>query len=356
MASTRTIRKYLTVAALLTIFVVSGIWSGADTIRLPAGSDLATAVAVARAGDVLELEDGHYMGGFRIRRERITLRAVSVRRAIIDGTGFQDAVQVYAANGVRLEGIVFEKAQRAGVWVADSADVTVQKCTARDNGVWGVFTSFSPRVAILETLTTRNRLEHGIYVSNSADGPQIMRNMSWNNGKAGIQINGDGKMKRPSLGKDGDGIIEGAVVEHNACWGNKGQGGNFLCVRGSRFSLNRFKDNGTVGMAFSNDNRPDRLDLGSSGNLVNDNVLSGNAGHCVVLKNGSVDNVFNRNTLTGPKACFEVNGSALRQVFGSGARANVLKPGWKDVLNESTGKRYSLAEFVAFVAAQESAQ
>ena len=62
-------------------------------------------------------------------------------------------------------------------------------------------------------------LEHGIYVSNSADRPVIRGNHSWGNRANGIHMNGDAS-------QGGDGMISGALVERNVIYDNGAGGGS----------------------------------------------------------------------------------------------------------------------------------
>ena len=92
-------------------------------------------------------------------------------------------------------------------------------------GVWGIFTGFSGGLVIDNNQTMRSRQQHGIYVSNSADGPVIRNNLVCGNAASGIQLNADYATGNKALTRV-DGLITQAVIEDNIIYDN-GKGFEF---------------------------------------------------------------------------------------------------------------------------------
>ncbi len=277
-----------------------------------------------KPGDTLFLADGQYAGGIKFAtsgtRERpIVFKAINAGRVIIRGdqTTERDAFIVYQANWIVFEGLVFQGATRAGIWVQSSNNVTVRNSIARNNGTWGIFTSYSDDLLLEGNECAYNRDQHGIYVSNSGDRPIVRNNVSHDNGTCGIQFNGDGKLTNPKLGTRGDGIIDRATVEGNVVYGNGARGGaaiNLLVVCNSVCANNLVFDNLAGGISLYNDNLPTRTQWGSKNNLIAFNTVyfrSGEGRWCVSFTNGCTGNVVINNILSGgAKGAFQFDATS----------------------------------------------
>jgi parallel beta-helix repeat protein len=180
---------------------------------------------------------------------------------------------------------------RAGVRTALSEFVTIRNCTLGHNGRWGILTGFADDVTIENNVAHDSEIEHGIYVSNSADRPIIRNNHVYDNNANGIHMNGDA-----SLG--GDGVISNALVEGNVIHGNGAAGGSGINMDGVSDSVvrnNLLYDNHASGISLY------RIDggTGSQRNLVVNNtvVVASDGRWALNINNGSsanraLNNVF----------------------------------------------------------------
>jgi len=197
---------------------------------------LSQALENTQPGDTVLLSDGIYRGGIVFTRcgtERapITIRA-SGTDAIVDG-GI-DGFHTEGACWLTLEGIRFQKAQRAGLYLRagklpSASHITVRNCVFADNGAWGCITSHIDHFTIENCEAYGSIKEHGIYHANSGDDPVIRNNRVHHNAGHGIHVNGD-----PGCG--GDGVISRALIEGNVIWENGSIGGgsiNFMHVQDS---------------------------------------------------------------------------------------------------------------------------
>jgi hypothetical protein len=243
--------------AALTAFVVAGISAISPSARAasyavsPSGSDTASglsgapwrtiqrALTTVKAGDVVTVEDGTYAGlacdgvsgtaaapiVFRSRNRW----GAKVTSATPDST--EDFVQLSSCSYVTLDGFEVSGAPRSGIAIlgnqndgSDARGVIIQNCYSHNNGGTskagrhdGVFSGFALDLTIQD-----NRIdmtgEHGIYVSNAADNPAILRNDVSNTGNNCIQINAD-------LSTGGDGLISNWRIEGNTVRNCNGSAG-----------------------------------------------------------------------------------------------------------------------------------
>ncbi len=162
------------------------------------------------------------------------------------------------------------------------------RCDA--NGTWGILTGFSENILIENNECSRSAIEHGIYVSNSADNPTVRGNRSWGNRGNGIHMNGD------IFTGEGDGIISGALVENNVIYDNgRGGGSGINCdgVQDSVIQNNLLYNNHASGISLY------RIDGGggSTGNLViNNTVVQASDGRWALnIRDGSTNNTVLNN-------------------------------------------------------------
>jgi hypothetical protein len=360
--------------------------SGRTYYASPTGSDdnpgdssrpwrtLQRASAAMGPGDTLLIADGEYPAGLKQRvsgepGKPITFRAVNPGKAIIKGdeqgpiynnrgrlapAGAQpqplrDALFITMANHVVVDGLFVHNAPRAGIRVDQSNNVTVRRCRFAENGTWGIFTDYSDDLLLEYNECAFSKTQHGISVSNSGDRPIIRFNTCHDNGRAGIQLNGDSKQRKPQFGKRGDGIIEGATLEGNVIYRNGEQGGaaiNLACVHDSTISNNLIFDNRAGGIALFNDHRRDMVDFGSKRNRILHNTVvfrTGEGRACVSIKHGSTDNLIRNNILAaGRLAVYEFD-----DVSSFTADSNVLwgASGAAIGSNEDTGAAKNAAQW-----------
>jgi len=200
---------------------------------------LQRAAALATApGDVVLVADGTY-DHFSITDSRgapdkpITFYALgdsAVVQADPDCNGkssCRDNIIVRRSRYVVLDGISTEAAPRAGIAIFYGDHITVRNATLKDNGRWGLFSTFADDVLVERNDIRATRKEHGVYLSNSGDRPIVRANSISDNDGCGIQLNADYREK-PETDKSGksfysgaaDGLITGAVIERNLLFAN----------------------------------------------------------------------------------------------------------------------------------------
>jgi hypothetical protein len=273
---------------------------------------LQAAKKILKPGDTLLIADGDYPGGVVHNVDGqpgkpITYKAINPGRAILHGdqTTLYDVFTVREADYVVVDGLVLRDGLRVGMYVANSCNVTVRNCFALNNRVTGLFSGYSDDLLFENNECAFNREQHGIYFSNSGDRPVIRYNNCHDNGRCGIQLNGDGKLVRPQYGTRGDGIIMRAVVDSNIIYNNGAEGGagiNLFSVREGVISNNLIYNNLAGGIALYNDNLKDATQWGSKNNLIVGNTIHFRPTEgrwCLSFRHGSCDNVVQNNILSG---------------------------------------------------------
>lgn len=275
---------------------------GSDAASGDAAAPLATLQQAANkvvAGDTVIVRPGSY-SGFRLTRDgtasaRITFSAergatITSRNAVT-----ADGVNLEGADYVTIQGFKVDNTggtiSRAGIRSVTNHGVIVRDNTVDLAGTWGVFTGFSEDVVIENNVTSRSQVEHGIYVSNSADRPVIRGNTIWGNRGNGIHMNGDASM-------GGDGVISGALVERNRIYENGTGGGSGINCDGvqySRIQNNLLYNNYASGISLY------RIDGGggSIGNVIANNtvLMPSNGRWALNINSGSTKNVVFNNIL-----------------------------------------------------------
>jgi hypothetical protein len=223
----------------------------ADYLVSPSGSDTASGMAGApwrtiqraltsvKPGDVVTVEDGTYAGiacdsVSGTAAARIVFRArnkggAKITSATANST--EDFLQLSSCSYLTIDGFEVSGAPRSGIAIlgnnddgSDARGVIIQNCFSHDVGGGqasgrhdGIFSGFALDLTIQD-----NRIdttgEHGIYVSNAADNPSILRNDVANTGVNCIQINAD-------LSTGGDGLISNWRIEGNTVRNCKGSAG-----------------------------------------------------------------------------------------------------------------------------------
>jgi len=192
------------------------------------------------AGDTVHVVAGNFVGFHLTRGGTATSPVRFVAEGVVNITARNattpDGINVEGADYVTIEGFVVNGMPRAGVRCALSRFVTIRKISADANSRWGIFTGCCPDVTIEDSVLSRSAIEHGIYVSNSADRPIIRRNRSFSNNANGIHMNGDASISCGALATQ-DGVISNAVVERNVIYDNGAAGGSGINCDGVQSSL-----------------------------------------------------------------------------------------------------------------------
>jgi hypothetical protein len=321
---------------------------------------LQRAADVVRPGSTVVIAAGEYAGGIKINRggtaaAPITFRAQNPDTAIVlgDQTSQPDAILITKAQWVVIDGLTVTRGKR-GIRVDQSDHVTIRRCRALDNELQGIFSDYSDDLLIEFNECAGTRKQHGIYVSNGGDRPIVRNNISRDNARCGIQLNGDGKMVRAELGARGDGVIDGAIVANNVIYRcglelpNSAAAINLASVRNSLIASNLLFNNLGSGVALFNDNTPGAVQWGSKRNQVLHNTVyfrPGEGRWCVSLKNGSTDNsVMNNLLVGGQRGALEFDG---RSSFMSDGNLLFSQAGPAVATNADKASYYSLAEWRA---------
>lgn len=271
---------------------------------------LAKATSSVRAGDTVLLNDGDYVGGADHSRSGtvaapITYQAINLAKAVIRGdlTTANDDFYVHDCSYVNLIGLDFYKGARAGLYITTTKHVTVQHCIARYGGVQGILTSYSDDLDIEHNTCYGSGQQHGIYVSCSGDRPLIRYNTCYSNPRAGIQVNGGADARRSALGTQGDGIIDGAIIEGNILYNNGLSAAaaiNLMSVRDSLIVNNLLYNNKQGGISMFDDQLGTQW--GCKNNLVVFNTVyfrPTEGRWCLSFTAGSTGNVVENNILWG---------------------------------------------------------
>jgi parallel beta-helix repeat protein len=248
---------------------VRRLLSAATYYVSPTGSDSATGDAThpfatlqhasdrAVAGDTVDVRAGQYAGFVRgwngnqdgTAAAPVTFHAESGATIVSPNAKTADGIDLEGASYIVLDGFTVNNQSgaitRAGIRAVNDTGVVIRNNTTDHNGEWGIFTAFSQNVDIEHNVASNSKVQHGIYVSNSADNPIIRGNLVFGNADCGIQINAD-------LSQGGDGIISGAIVEGNIVHDNGVSGGaaiNLDGVQNSRIRYNYLYNNHAGGIA-----------------------------------------------------------------------------------------------------------
>jgi len=291
-------------AAAGTYYVATGGDDAGPGTQAKPWKTLQHAAEKVQPGDVVRIAAGEYRG-FELETSGKAGAEIAFVGApgatITSGNARNDGINLEGQEGhrlayVRIEGLTVTGVKRHGIRAVWCSHVTVRGNKIDRNGYFGIFTGFCDDLLIEKNEVSRSPAEHGIYVSNSGDRPVIRNNHIWDNGRAGIHMNGDAEMK------PGDGIISGALVEGNIIHGNGRNGASGInCdgVQASVFRNNLLYDNHASGISIYSEDGGGP----STGNLVVNNtvVMADDGRWALNVQNGSVKNRFVNNILIQPR-------------------------------------------------------
>jgi hypothetical protein len=270
---------------------------------------------------------------------RYTIRAAG-NAALINGTVANDgrnaAIHVTGSH-ITIDGFVIDvgktqsdyqvngDARTRGIRVSGEAGAHVFGVRVLNNRVtqagWvGITASYAENVLIEGNTISFSRGQHGIYVTNTADGPIIRRNVSFENAFSGIQINGDPESVVDNMVPGADGIIRNALVEQNVVYANKAGGSfDFASIRDSRIINNLAYDNTAQGFVFWDDGG--YTGYGCIDNLIANNtvIMPSGSSHAMRIRNGSTGNTVLNNILIhlGGGSSLTIDTSSLTASFVS---------------------------------------
>lgn len=269
-----------------TITILGGTALARDYSATP--DTLRGILTTLKPGDVVTLADGEYLGGFEIKAAGekgapIVIKAAGDKAVFRGG---KDCVNILG-DYVELEGIKAFGAERAGVRVHANYDA-VRKCVCSDNGVWGIFSGFAEGIMVEDNECYGSKKEHGIYLSNSADHAVVRRNHCYNNGRCGIQFNGD-----PAI-PGGDGIMSFNLIEGNILHDNANSL-NLTCVADSLVRNNLFYHQNTKAIALW-DTLAGYQYSAKRNVIVNNTIIVDRCTReCIQIRRGATGNVIRNN-------------------------------------------------------------
>jgi len=248
-------------------------------------------------GDTVHVLDGSYRGFYLttsgVPGQPITFRAAGSNVRITSNNPVTpDGINLEGASHVVVDGFVVDERTRAGIRAVLADHVTVRNCTLGHNGMWGILTGYVDDFVAEGNVAHHSQVEHGIYVSNSADRPIVRNNVVYANRGNGLHFNGDA-----TLG-GGDGLIEDALVEGNVIYDNGAGGGSGINMDGGvrgTIRNNLLYGNHASGISLY------RIDGGSGAKdnlVVNNTIVQASDGRWAInIRDGSTGNTLRNNVL-----------------------------------------------------------
>ena len=246
-------------------------------------------------GDYVIVKPGKYWG-FNMTTDgkpdaRITFHAMPGVEIDEAYPGQQDGINLEGAEFITVEGFYVHDMPRAGLRSVNNDGVILRENTSDHNKMWGILTGWSENIIVESNNVSRSQVEHGIYISNSADGAVIRNNVVWGNRDSGIQFNADRYLP-------GDGIHSHNLVEGNVIYENGKGGGAALNFDGFQDSIvrnNLLYNNHSTGIVLNVGFAAD----GSKNNVVTNNtvIMAEDARWALLMESGSNGNTIVNNIL-----------------------------------------------------------
>ncbi len=219
----------------------------------------------------------------------------------------QDYIQLTSCSYITVDGFDVSGAPRSGIAIlgnrddgSDARGATIQSCYSHQNGGTvvagrhdGIFSGFALDLTLQDNHIDGTG-EHGIYVSNAADNPAILRNLVENTGANGIQINAD-------LSTGGDGLISNWRIEDNIVRNVHGPAGLNLDGAINGVARNNVIYNAAKGgiTLFQGDG----AEASHDNVIVNNTVYNPNGARSAIqIADGANDNIIFNNILLAPQS------------------------------------------------------
>ena len=246
-------------------------------------------------GDYVIVKPGKYWG-FNLTTDgkpdaRITFHAMPGVEIDEAFPGQQDGINLEGADFVTVEGFYVHDMPRAGLRSVNNDGVILRENVTDHNTMWGILTGWSENIIVENNVASQSQVEHGIYISNSADGAIVRNNIVWGNNDSGIQFNADRYLP-------GDGVHSRNRVEGNVIFENGRGGGAALNFDGFQDSVvqnNLVYNNHATGIVLYVGFAADS----STNNLITNNtvVMAEDARWALLMTDGSSGNVVTNNIL-----------------------------------------------------------
>lgn len=264
------------------------------------------------AGDTVIVLPGDY-AGFMLQHSGapgspITFSAQAGVTIVSDNENTPDGINIENWDGppgihdVVVEGFSVDGATRTGIRIAGfdaddlpgtdagyAHDITVRNNTLTNNQVWGILSGHVDRLTVEGNICSFSGEQHGIYLSNSADGDIARWNVCHDNNDSGIQYNADQE-------QSGDATMSDGSIEYNICYNNGTGGGSALNLDGVATTLirgNLLYNNHAGGLVIYNGDG-----LNSQDNIVlNNTILMPSDGRWCINMGTSPGNLLRNNIL-----------------------------------------------------------
>jgi len=178
---------------------------------------IAAAIALARPGMVIEIDEGTYEEELRIDCPNLHLRARAGAHPVIAGIRRSSVIVAEDSPGIRFEGLEVRNGKSMGIRLIRCDHAVVRGCTLSGNGEGGLSAHQSEGLLVEDAIAADNEgvgiaLEGcrratvtgtqarggrvGIHARDCSE-PQLVRNVLWKCAEAGIRL--DGATDRPLL-------------------------------------------------------------------------------------------------------------------------------------------------------------
>lgn len=240
--------------------------------------------------DIGVMADGVYPGGAYVsgvsglEGKPITLRAANKGKAVIRGgtSTRKDGLGLYKSPWWDINGIVFEKALRAGLYLGNSDHTNLTDIVCRDNNTQGLLTGGTSFLKAVRCGFFRSRDQHGAYVSGAVEAIDFIDCESAEHGQCNYQFNSQGMpdlLRRWVLlkcsGHDSGKLLKGAAV--NVIGGAEGLIED--CV---------FERNKAGGISFSANGQPNGASTNNDVRGTRVTFLAGEGRTCIQQTGGGV--------------------------------------------------------------------
>ena len=202
-----------------------------------------------------------------------------------------DGINLEGADYVTVEGFSVADMPRAGLRSVNNDGAIFRSNVSDHNTMWGILTGWAENIIVENNVVSRSQVEHGIYISNSADGAIVRNNIVWGNHDSGIQFNADRYL--PGDGVHSHNLVEGNVVYNNGVGG--GAALNFDGFQDSIVRNNLLYNNHSTGIVLYVGYAADS----STNNLVENNtvIMAADARWALLMTDGSSGNTIVNNIL-----------------------------------------------------------
>ena len=292
-------------------------------------------------GDTLHLLPGEYVESNTITglngTEAAPITIEGEPGVLVTATG-RDAFLFWTnCQWVILDGLEITGGSRAGVIIAECADIIIRNCLIRDNRKWQIQSVLSDRLTVENCELTGAVLEHGVYFS-TTDHPTVRNCHIHHNSGNGIHMNGD-------LSEGGDGIITGPVIVGNVIHHNGESGGAGINMDGGEDAFianNLLYDNRAGGM---NSYSIDSARGGRRNRYIHNTVYfePGVGRYALQLYAGSTDAEVKNNILISDDQALEVDAASLPGLdsdhnvfYHHGGLDPIYSSGWKSLVEWRT--------------------